>query len=529
MRKLRRPLSLLLCLLLLLSCVPALASDAYGQALIAREISLREDVTLHTGTFWSSYYTDLRQEYYVEYTPGDGTRPVVFFGDYVTDRSTLTAAAQEILDGGERVAAGVNADFFDSNGVPTGLLVSDGMLLSSDGGNYAVGFREDGLAVIGRPGLSISSTVNGEGHYYIAAINKARSDKGGICFYTYGFNAANTTGTTDPGVDVLLEPVDGEEVRAMLEEQALEALAAEEGVTVEELSGRQKDRAIEALNLPDAFAAAPAIGETVYYRVAEVTERQSGARALEEGQAALSVNAAASREELDYLLSMEEGDLFGLTVTAADETWNDVTEAAGGLYLLVEEGRAKTGFGTSNAPRTAVGVREDGSVVLYTVDGRRSGYSIGSSLDVLAQRMVELGCVTAICFDGGGSTTAGAALPDTDTFDVINRPSDNSQRRVTSSLLLVSDAASPGRADLVYLDLENPYVLAGSTVTVRAALMDSAYYPMDDRVTLSASAGETDGLAFTAPETGGTVTLTAEARGESARLEVRGVETPAEL
>ncbi|MFR3922050.1 MAG: phosphodiester glycosidase family protein [Dysosmobacter welbionis] len=43
----------------------------------------------------------------------------------------------------------------------------------------------------------------------------------------------------------------------------------------------------------------------------------------------------------------------------------------------------------------------DGTVVFYTIDGRRSGHSIGASLSQVAQRMIELGCVAAIGLDGG--------------------------------------------------------------------------------------------------------------------------------
>ena len=97
--------------------------------------------------------------------------------------------------------------------------------------------------------------------------------------------------------------------------------------------------------------------------------------------------------------------MFGLTITASSEIWTSVTEAVGGLYLLVKNGVAQSNFEATNAPRTAVGVKANGDVVFYTVDGRKSGHSIGSSLGTLAQRLVELGCVTAICLDGGGSTT----------------------------------------------------------------------------------------------------------------------------
>ncbi len=525
---LRKTLSLLLGLTVLFSALPAASSEAYGQQLVARERQLHEGAVLYTETYWSSYYADLRQEYYLTYTPGEAVAPKVTFGSYVTERTTTSSAARNLERDGYRVVAGVNADFFDGNGTPTGLLVSGGHLFSSDGANYAVGFTAEGEAVIGMPGLSLTGSVNGEGDFRIAGLNKARSSKGGIYAYTYDFNAAHTTGTTEAGVDVILSPADDEEAIQVLEVGALRTYAQSLGVAVEDLSDRERQEALRGL--PEAVTVTPAIGETALYIVDQVIDRTSGATAVAPGQLVLSTNLKSAEWERDYLHNMRTGDLFGLTVTARDEMWNDVTEAVGGLYLLVENGQARTGLGTDNAPRTAVGVTAAGEVILYAVDGRRSGYSVGSSLSVLAQRMEELGCETAICFDGGGSTTALASLPDADSAGVLNSPSDNSERRVTSHLFLVADGEPTGRADHVYLDAASPYILAGSTVPITAAVVDTAYFPTNGRVTLSASDGDVNDLEFTAPDRGGDVRITGSARGAgSAELELTVIDAPEEL
>ena len=529
-KTLHKTLSLLLALTLLFSSTPAMASAAYGDQLIVREAELHEGALLSRETYWSSYYSDFRRESYITYSPGDRVRPLAAYGGAVTARTTASAAARALEAEGYRVVAGVNADFFDGNGTPTGLLVSEGRLLSSDGTNYAVGFAGDGSAVIGMPGLSITGSVNGERDFAIAGLNKARSSKGGVYAYTHDFNAAHTTGTTEAGVDVILSPADWEEVVQVLEAGALRAYAQGMGLAVEELSDQERQDALQNLPLPESLTAAPAIGETALYVVDQVVERTSKATEIAPGQLVLSVNLKAAEWEQSYLRDMRTGDVFGLTVTARDEAWNQVTEAVGGLYLLVENGRARTGLGTDNAPRTAVGVKADGQVVLYAVDGRRTGHSLGSSLSVLAQRMEELGCETAICFDGGGSTTAMASLPDSESAALINRPSDNSERRVTNFLFLVSDEGPSGRADHVYLDLDSPYVLAGSTVELTAAVVDESYFPTGKEPTLSASAGSVRGLRFTAPEEGGTVYLTGSARGaDEAELAVTVVDRPDEL
>ena len=54
-------------------------------------------------------------------------------------------------------------------------------------------------------------------------------------------------------------------------------------------------------------------------------------------------------------------------------------------------------------PRTAIGYTEDNKLILVAVDGREN-YSIGLTLNELANFMLSLGCVNAMNLDGGGST-----------------------------------------------------------------------------------------------------------------------------
>jgi exopolysaccharide biosynthesis protein len=82
-------------------------------------------------------------------------------------------------------------------------------------------------------------------------------------------------------------------------------------------------------------------------------------------------------------------------------------------------------------PRTAVGWRADGALLLVTVDGRQPQKSVGMTIEELAKLMQELGCVEAMNLDGGGSTTMVIKNK------VANRPSDQTGERVVSDALLV--------------------------------------------------------------------------------------------
>ena len=77
-------------------------------------------------------------------------------------------------------------------------------------------------------------------------------------------------------------------------------------------------------------------------------------------------------------------------------------------------------FNTNRHPRTAVGRRADGTVLLVTADGRNR-QAAGLSMIELQQVMAALGCVDAINLDGGGSTTMVVR------GQVVNHPSDNNQ------------------------------------------------------------------------------------------------------
>lgn len=59
----------------------------------------------------------------------------------------------------------------------------------------------------------------------------------------------------------------------------------------------------------------------------------------------------------------------------------------------------------TRAPRTVLGVRENGDILLVVVDGRADlPHSVGATLAELAQLMKNLGCSGAMNMDGGGSS-----------------------------------------------------------------------------------------------------------------------------
>ncbi len=94
-------------------------------------------------------------------------------------------------------------------------------------------------------------------------------------------------------------------------------------------------------------------------------------------------------------------------------------------------------FGVTRNPRTAIGIRPDGSVVMLVVDGRNetANGSYGATLIDLALMLQQMGCTYAMNFDGGGSSTM--VTKSASGYAINNTPSGGSARAIANSLLVI--------------------------------------------------------------------------------------------
>ncbi|MBQ7681536.1 MAG: phosphodiester glycosidase family protein, partial [Oscillibacter sp.] len=491
MKKIRSYLALLLVLSSLLTlAAPARAdSDALGSDVQQTSTVIHQDTQLSTNVFWNSYFSNFRTENFVTYKPGGNVKPLVTYGDALTDVSTMSRAANYLEEQGYRVVCGINGDFFNTrNGLPIGLVVTDGKLRTSDAGYYAIGFRADGSAIIGKPNLQIHADfgykiyedANGtEVVRDIAAINKARVSTGGIYLFTRDFSSSHTTGNTESGYDAICTVTSG----------------------------------------------SLTIGGTVKMRVEEVRDT-ARPTPIGNNQIVLSVNKKSNAYWQRAFENLPVGSEITLTVTASDTRWNSVKEGIGALYLLAENGRVVNTTQTSQGPRTAVGLKPDGTLIFYTIDGRISGHSIGATLYQTAERLLELGCTTVLGLDGGGSTTISVTMPNSRKAARINRPSEGTERAVSNKLFLVSTQKATGVLDHFYIVPDHAVVLAGSKVNLTVNGVDTAYFPMEAACNLTASAGTLSGQTLTTPAGGGRVTVTASARQKQGSTVIEAVRTP---
>ncbi len=98
---------------------------------------------------------------------------------------------------------------------------------------------------------------------------------------------------------------------------------------------------------------------------------------------------------------------------------------------VVKEKDAWVGIMTNRDPRTAVGVKADGTVILLTVDGRQPGYSAGFTGRELASYLIGCGARDAAMLDGGASTEMLLE------GKLVNRPSYGGQERELAGGILV--------------------------------------------------------------------------------------------
>ncbi|MDX6405877.1 MAG: hypothetical protein QOH70_3332 [Blastocatellia bacterium] len=139
-----------------------------------------------------------------------------------------------------------------------------------------------------------------------------------------------------------------------------------------------------------------------------------------------------TRVQLDLNLSPVE--------TEQADSWKKATSVIGGGPQLIKDGRVAItnaaekilpSFVNDGHPRTAIARLKSGQILLVTVDGRQPGESIGMSLTMLADLLLEFGATEAINLDGGGSTTMVIRNK------LVNKPSDATGERPVSDAVLV--------------------------------------------------------------------------------------------
>jgi exopolysaccharide biosynthesis protein len=475
-RHLMRLLALLICLAL-----PAQSAGAAVLGGILRQNSqtIATGTTYRTTTYWSSNASGRETEHLYTYSPNSTVTPQVYYGTTLYGRSTLDTLAASLTASGQTIVAAINGSFFDfSTGIPYGAVVTDGILRTS-GDILSVGFRADGTAVIGKPGL----TVKLSGSFGSATVhyNKALTKTNGVVVYSNDYDTK--TKSTVKSYNIIVKP-DKDEL----------TLRGTVKATV------QYTGEVYSAEIPEGCFTISMAVDTPYTTT------------------------------LSQLQSLKAGDTIAIT-TNCDDEWVDVQNLCGGGDLLVEDGTVCSDFTLDSAKvrtcRTAIGIKADGTVVAYTIDGLQTS-SVGVTLAELAQRMAELGCVTALNLDGGGSTTATLRYPGYDTLTTVNSPSDGKQRKCANFIFFTMPTETAGETALLHLYPAQAVALPNATIQYSVRASDANYrttsVPSGINYETDNGTVTTDAL-FTAG-TPGTSTITASTDSAIGTATVTVIESP---
>ncbi|MFC5401328.1 phosphodiester glycosidase family protein [Cohnella soli] len=431
--RLKKSIALLLSVLLLimyqqpsqLAAAMSLPSTAFGQVLDMRQTELAPGAAYT----WYDMKTDrgLEKAHFVEFDPKNpnlelqaGTKSGKVYG-----MQGVTQMAAYSDKPGNRVIAGINGDFYDltgySTGVPSGLFMDGGRILNSSVSSYAFGLKNDGTSIYGSPMLMKTITINGTTSN-LTHINRYRENNQ-LVLYTTDYYTS--TKTTDLGDEVILDILDGE-VKS---------------------------------------------GQTMHLKVAQIRKDQGNAP-LTSGQVVLSASGTAR----SILSQLQVNDVI-TAIFALDNAWQDVKVAIGGQGPLIKDGVVQTNVGPEGVhPRTAIGTKADGSIVMFEIDGRAPGFSEGVETVELGKILNDLGVINAMNLDGGGSSTFVAKLPGESSVKMLNQGSDGGERQTGNGLLLVNKAPEGDAAKFVVKpNMER--VLVGASIPLKAAAVDANGHP----------------------------------------------------
>ncbi len=158
-----------------------------------------------------------------------------------------------------------------------------------------------------------------------------------------------------------------------------------------------------------------------------------------------------------------------LNITSVDDLdgWEEQV-IPGGKGFIVENGVNNcTETRNDAAPRSLIGIKPDGKVVIMMNDGRQSPYSEGMNMYECAQVLISAGCTYAFNCDGGGTSQFLSQRPG-EELKVNCSPSDSALRATTQGIVFISTAPATGEFVRATISTENQYYTPGSTVEFSA-------------------------------------------------------------
>ena len=292
---------------------------------------------------------------------------------------TIRAAENAESKHGYDVKAGVNASFFVLSGGDIsgstygGVNISDGKVYqgcNNYGPTWMLTFDSDGKSDLVYSRVAYELKLNGEvKRDALENINiNPTSGKTTTGIYYWDTGCGTATDTKEPGVEIVFNKIDDTELL---------------------------------------------VGGTLLGEVCEIRSNVSSGNPVAYNQFVLY--ASDKSQWASDLRGLKIGDRAEITCTETIADAKTAMENCNGAlvtygYHLVEDGKnivssfpLGDAFSKERAQRTAIGIKEDGSLLVFVCDGRTTDYP-GMTLYELADFLIAQGCVTGIDLDGGGST-----------------------------------------------------------------------------------------------------------------------------
>ena len=427
--------------------------------------------------------------YSLELSPDSTVYPIMMACDTMYGGMDLETAVAYTRSLGYNVVAAVNTAFFTGASVPIGLVVEDGILRSAGDGMNAMAILNDGsyYASAGpRVRFRLGSTAWGEETMELQYFNKTlESDD--IYIYTRDFSTVSTR-VTDLVWAVRLRVTEG------------------------------------------SFQ----LGDTVTMEIVE-TMPYGPDVPIGEGEVILTARRNGANGELFGKFYL--GTTLTMEIGCSDETLLNARYVTGCGEILAENGKLTEetswfSFNEGMHPRTLVGWRSDGTLVLYVADGRRSGYAEGLTLRMAGEEMLRRACQTVVNMDGGGSAVLGVRLPGEWVVEPMNRPSEGKTRPCAAYLMLVTDEVSDGKARYWHLAENGTFLLPNQPLELHTFATDRGLYPTlaeGEGLLYSTQDGISDVPVFTAPNRGGRHRVQIFGGGASGSGELRVITSPTDL
>lgn len=465
----RRTLSLVLAVALVIPTIYASAGTKKLQTTqeLADGFTYSNTVTEHSSGRMESFSFELE--------PGSTVEPIMIQASgTVYGAASINKAVSYAESLGYNVLGAMNADFFNwGHGVPMGISIENGEYRSSAGGRNAIGVVDGALTLLFSPTVSI--TVTNQRTQIATPIdhfNKWRDSAGGMYLYNEAFSDVSTRTDAAGGRMVRMELIQADSDIPFTVNSELRLVVT------------------EVLETEDAVP----IGEDNYI-----------------------MTAAYESGFYEVFANYQVGDLVTITSSCSDPVLSKAQWASGCGDVMVYNGAitdsSTWAYRTGRDPRTAVGVKADGTAVFYEIDGRQSGYSAGLKETELAQELLNQGCVWAVNLDGGGSSALSVRLPGETQSSVVSSPSDGSLRSCATYILFVQKEQGDGVPKTLHLQEDGLAVLAGTSVTLgNVVAMDNGSRTVttsvpDTTFRSTQNLGSFDGATYTAGSVTGIDTI----------------------